>query len=613
MPLRPMPARRADDSMAGRWPLRRTLATSLAVAALVPMLVATTVSARRTATQRIAAAGIRLQETAAALCEATTATLDTYRTGIVNLASSVGPVPEVPTYELAARLATFHQHYPGFVTLLAARRDGILVAAHPTTIGGMAMADGRRHVADRDYFRDAMARETPIVTNAFLGRGVGRDPIVAISAPVLGTDGRPTGIVEGSLDMRIFEQVGNRFARSGGATFVLLDRARRVVYSSASLAMPPLTRAEDVPALASLAGRGGRGDATIDRVPSMTNVLRGTSGEMLGAGCRTRDGWEVLMRLPVAPLARDLREQLVTAAGFTLGAMLLALGTAGALARRVTHPLEELAAMVRTYRAGAPPPRVAVGPSAPTEVALLVRHFDGMAERVDESDRDLRDALEQSHRLQAELAAVVAARDAEVRARTAELLERSLELAAASAALDQLAGSDALTGLANRRGFEMALERSWHSAVREGATVALLLVDVDHFKRFNDTYGHVIGDACLREVAHAVLALTRRPLDVAARYGGEELAVLMHGSSVAAAEALAERIRASVAALRIPVAAGRYATVTVSIGVAAAHPNGVNEPSHLVSVADVALYRAKSLGRDRVVVADDLSAAASLG
>ena len=247
------------------------------------------------------------------------------------------------------------------------------------------------------------------------------------------------------------------------------------------------------------------------------------------------------------------------------------------------------------------------------QVALLVRHFDGMAERVDESDRDLRDALEQSHRLQAELAAVVAARDAEVRARTAELLERSLELAAASAALDQLAGSDALTGLANRRGFEMALERSWHSAVREGTTVALLLVDVDHFKRFNDTYGHVIGDACLREVAHAVLALTRRPLDVAARYGGEELAVLMHGSSVAAAEALAERIRASVAALRIPVAAGRYATVTVSIGVAAAHPNGVNEPSHLVSVADVALYRAKSLGRDRVVVADDLSAAASLG
>ncbi len=158
---------------------------------------------------------------------------------------------------------------------------------------------------------------------------------------------------------------------------------------------------------------------------------------------------------------------------------------------------------------------------------------------------------------------------------------------------------DALTGLYNRRFLDEALPRELARAARDGAAVGVLMIDIDHFKRFNDEHGHAAGDAALRAVA-ARLQATARTGDLVCRYGGEELCVVMPGASAAGAAIHAERLRGAIGQL---VVGDRGATVTLSIGVAAAPEHGLSADG-LLHAADEALYAAKTEGRDRVAVAE---------
>lgn len=171
--------------------------------------------------------------------------------------------------------------------------------------------------------------------------------------------------------------------------------------------------------------------------------------------------------------------------------------------------------------------------------------------------------------------------------------------------ITQLAEHDALTGAKNRRVFDEHLARLWQQAIRDGRPLAILLIDVDHFKAFNDLYGHQAGDTALRRVAQAVQAQISRPLDMLARYGGEEFAVILYDSDPDSTRDIAERIRVAVSAMNIE-HRGAPATraVTVSIGVAAIEPSPARDPRGAVQLADEALYTAKTLGRDRVQLAD---------
>jgi diguanylate cyclase (GGDEF)-like protein len=190
--------------------------------------------------------------------------------------------------------------------------------------------------------------------------------------------------------------------------------------------------------------------------------------------------------------------------------------------------------------------------------------------------------------------------------RIRENLERELRLAGASLeqrnlALKAQAESDGLTGLANRRLFEAALERELGRARRSGAPFALILADVDVFKKYNDRYGHVAGDDCLRKVAGAIASGARRPGDLAARYGGEEFALILPETDLDGALAVAEKVRAAVAAMQLAHADSPYGKVSLSLGVAAGLPAGEPEgtPQAWVEAADQQLYHAKSGGRNR--------------
>ncbi len=199
---------------------------------------------------------------------------------------------------------------------------------------------------------------------------------------------------------------------------------------------------------------------------------------------------------------------------------------------------------------------------------------------------------------------VAALRDATERV-TAELkLNEALEQMA------QMASTDGLTGLANRRHLDEVADREWRRCARDRRPLSVLMLDVDHFKLFNDRYGHLVGDACLRTVAAMLAAAARRPADLAARYGGEEFLLLMPHTDRNGAQCVAEQIRKTVMNLAIP-HADRPApgVVTVSIGVATVLPadpeSDLKTVGDLVAAADRQLYRAKSDGRNRVASAGE--------
>jgi diguanylate cyclase (GGDEF)-like protein len=188
----------------------------------------------------------------------------------------------------------------------------------------------------------------------------------------------------------------------------------------------------------------------------------------------------------------------------------------------------------------------------------------------------------------------------------AAIIYRDTELAYRRSFLEaglimELAARDGLTGLMNRRAFDRHLLRVWHQAQRDRRALTILMIDIDHFKAYNDSYGHQAGDLALRSVAQILKQFARRPLDLVARYGGEEFSIILYDLALPHVQDIAERIRAAVqsVALSNPGAA----PVTVSIGIGTVTPTIGRTPAGAVQFADGALYEAKRNGRNAVVVA----------
>jgi diguanylate cyclase (GGDEF)-like protein len=171
--------------------------------------------------------------------------------------------------------------------------------------------------------------------------------------------------------------------------------------------------------------------------------------------------------------------------------------------------------------------------------------------------------------------------------------------------ITELAQRDPLTGTKNRRVFDEHLELLWQQAIVNERALAIVLIDIDHFKAYNDFYGHQAGDLALRQVAQTIQKLIRRPLDILTRYGGEEFAAILYDVDGEEAREVADRIRAVVGELNIEHrASGPFSRVTISIGVAALRPTAERSPCGALQLADQALYEAKRQGRNRVEFMD---------
>jgi diguanylate cyclase (GGDEF)-like protein len=276
--------------------------------------------------------------------------------------------------------------------------------------------------------------------------------------------------------------------------------------------------------------------------------------------------------------------------GANLLGLLLVLGFGLRFLDRIAKPVKALADTSRQVRIdknfslrAAPS---AVNPSC-IELDELVVSFNAMLAEIEKREQALASHQQNLQQMVLE--------------RTDALLAVNLNLHEANSKLAALSITDSLTGLANRRRFDEVLAAEWARARRMTYPLAILMIDVDFFKKFNDHYGHQAGDECLGSIARELQASARRPGDLVARYGGEEFVILLPDTDLVEAHELAETLCRSIASLALPHRQSPYEKVTVSIGVSAAIHEEDMPAQDLLRAADQALYRAKEGGRNRVV------------
>src|SRR5581483_10062428 len=228
---------------------------------------------------------------------------------------------------------------------------------------------------------------------------------------------------------------------------------------------------------------------------------------------------------------------------------------------------------------------------------LIIKPIDMMADMAKRFGHGDSSARVAHSRLPAEFVPLARA----FNAMAAQLGQRERELVATNDRLTVIASIDMLSGLANRRGFQSRLDFEWMKAQQYDCDLSLLMIDVDHFKLYNDTYGHPEGDACLTRLGETLSGIAADNIGFAGRYGGEEFCLLLPNVDAERAREIGEQVRAAVQAMEMPHRTSSHRLVTVSIGVACTRPNDTQCPGDLIEAADAALYAAKHRGRNTVV------------
>ncbi|NHA15597.1 diguanylate cyclase [Thioalkalivibrio sp. XN279] len=391
--------------------------------------------------------------------------------------------------------------------------------------------------------------------------------------------------MEGSLNLNAFSRLDERYRSLFDAQLILLDENNRVVYAGADSGYAFLDDIAGTPIARTPDGR----KAWVIKASE-------TDQEFIGANAPARYGWRVVVLKERPALGAELAEFAPLAVACLLGSFLAAAALGWGLARRIARPLDRLLEGLRWYQVGRHSSPFGRLDGLSSEYISAFRQLHWFTIRHASAHRRLARSLAESKQLQVELEHVLQHREQEIS-------ERTQELQAANFKLKHLARVDALTNLGNRRWFDHILEQRWRAAARDGGAFAVMMLDVDYFKRYNDTCGHPAGDAVLRQLGQVIRDNLLRPMDMPARYGGEEFAVILGESDFQGAVKVAERLHTAVAALAIPHPASPFGIITVSVGLGMLAPCGA-ESAPNIQIPDAALYRAKAEGRNRVVAID---------
>ena len=409
-------------------------------------------------------------------------------------------------------------------------------------------------LSDRPYFRDALASRRFIMSH-FVQARRDKAPTLMALAPVLRPDDTLAGIVAAGVDLQWADRLGETLSERPGSLAVLADGDGIVLAT-----YPPsdawfMRRLPNHPLIAALA-----------EGPSGTVATVGPDGKRRMFGFLRLSGVDASLAVGVDEdtVLADINHTLwdgYLELGLVCGLVMACVWLAGG--RLIIEPIRSL-----------------------TRAAVLIGrgHLTGRL-----SNRGWA----------AEFAPLAAALDEMAR----RLAMRERELSTTNVRLEQLANRDGLSGLANRRSFDQRLTAEWQQLATSALPLTLLMIDVDHFKSFNDHYGHVVGDACLRKVAGVLSNVAESHGGFAARYGGEEFALLLPGGDRPTALTIGEQVRGGVEKLRVVHVAAPLHHVSVSIG-GASIASAIARPQDLVEAADSALYAAKRGGRNRVVVFD---------
>ncbi len=474
------------------------------------------------------------------------------------------------TATLQPRLRLLRYMYPGFLTAFAAAPDGRVLTAEPA-LDASGKPDYWRGVSvgDREYFRQALRGGRAYVSGIFQSRGYEQGMLIAVAAPVYAADGRLQGVIGAVLDPGQLQADLGRLAGPSD-TLALIDPAGRIVAASPSLGV---RRGQPAPASPLLRGILAMApDHAGDVGPAWWWTQRGLRETL-------PDGWQVLTLGPRQFFAHAWLPSLGLLVLLLVPVTLLVRLALPRATRRLMRPVRVLADELARFDPGG-------GAELPASLRQVPYEL-----------RPIVDALEAHAAL---IQALLAQREDVLAEREHEIEQRTRELRRAVAALNETARTDGLTGLTNYRGWREQAENLWHEAQESGREIAALTCDIDHFKAYNDHYGHPAGDACLRRVAGALRQVLDRHARVLARSGGEEFIALLLPAQRRRVEALAESVRSAVAVMALEHAASPHGQVTLSLGFSVMLATPEARLDVLLRAADLALYRAKRNGRNQV-------------
>lgn len=552
-----------DSTVTSGWSLRRRLAQVLVSTALLPVLL---FSAALLWSQWQGDKGdlqLRLDSNTRLNAENLEAFLKSQLAGVQLLADRL---PE----EAAARdadMASLLLAYPSALRVLAVGSDGHVLAARDAR-GRSQSVQGS--VVDTDWFKAARDKFRVQVSDVYRNAAYGNETVVTLSAPLL-RNAHFSGALAVDVPVDSFARVMADSLLRRNLSMLLLDGSNRVIYAQGELRWGPLdqTAATGVRLRNNAASADKKGQVLL-----LEGVLQGQDLAYVST-VSLRNGWVLALVAPRSALFKPLLPRLLLLAVLVV-VTLLGLGLALWQQRQLLHKsIGFLLASLRGYALGGRMNPAQVE-SMPDELQPLAQGIGDLGDRMNAAYAELQDVLDR---------------------REQEITERTMSLREAVANLDRISRTDALTGCLNYRGFIEAGDKLWTLARETAQPLSILALDIDHFKLYNDLYGHAEGDSVLRRFAGAVRSALLHSDDVLARPGGEEFTVFLPNTTHEQAMHVGARVVQRVRDADIAHAGSLKGRLTVSVGVATLEPDDL-ELEDILKRADAALYRAKGAGRD---------------
>lgn len=476
------------------------------------------------------------------------------RTALQSLSQGMPPQAVRDHQQLQIYLASHTSLMGLFANLAAFDAQGQLIANFNDT-----SIIGRYNVADREYMRRTIQQRRGVISEPLRSQLSDR-AIVLMTEPIIDDSGRVVLVLVGTTDLQQANFLGQfTDTRIGKSGFVYILTTRGIV----------VAHEDKGRILRHVNSEGGRSSGTERALQGFEGSMEGTSRTnqpaLFSYRRMNQTNWIIGSMYLQEEAFLPIRDIYTKATLVSLALAVMAGWLAWLIMSRLIDPLHRLHRHIQTIRAAGTYDEVPLS-YRQDEIGDLGGAFNSlMRER-----KDAETALDHAR----------------------------AHLETMNKALGRLALEDELTGLANRRQFDLSLQEEFARAQRGGQALALVMIDVDHFKQYNDLYGHLAGDHCLRQLGSAIKSQQSRPADVIARYGGEEIAILLPGTDEAGARAVAERVLLAVRQLGLRHEGNDPGIVTISAGVSALVPARTDDtPDKLVRAADQALYLAKAAGR----------------
>ncbi|WP_223788943.1 diguanylate cyclase [Marinicella meishanensis] len=495
-------------------------------------------------------------------------------TAMTELRSTLSYVWDDPSMRQDA-LSTFNERYPEFMTMVIADQTGnLLHSSPPELVRNVLLQNEQIYVGDRAYFIAAMEQDAVYVSPGFIGRGFGSDIITAVSIGVPDTDpDQPRlGVVEGSFILYSLKSV-QRFLDNIDASVeaTLLDQTGQVLMASSSMNLEPLE---------SLTFSKG-----VDRFydHELVHVFRGNGHQMPSVYSKNEHqlpwGWRLITIQDEAKFAGVIEQILIIFAFTIVLVVLVSKLLAWSIAHSWSYYMQRLNDMIEQ------------GADFSADMTEFEQN-EYLPEEISNLYQEIKLSRQKILRMNQELQNTIA--------------ERTEKLQVANAKLNVMAQEDELTQLNNRRVFNTVLTELYAECQKALLPMSMLIIDIDHFKKVNDTYGHPAGDAVLHQLAEVLTQFDHGAVQCLARIGGEEFCFLLKGTLPEQAKNLAERIRQQVGATEFKAGADKSIEITVSVGLATINPTKFTS-AKLYQLADTALYEAKNSGRNQVKEVDYLT------